>query len=68
MKVTYRTVQDLNEDELDELRESYYYELDDEGEDEILECINDYSDITDEFLFEHYEGVMFSEDDFCCNQ
>ena len=59
------TVYDLNRAQLDELKESFYeqylqecVELD--PEDEHLQP----QDIPDTLIFEHYDGIMFSPDDF----
>ena len=61
------TVYDLNRAQLDELKESFYeqylqecVELD--PEDEYLQP----QDIPNELIFEHYDGIMFSPDDFWC--
>lgn len=72
------TVQDLNRDQLAELKCSYYSELVNEGifgeiigrdYDEPsyydLAFVNDI--VSDEFIFEHYEGISFVEDDFFCS-
>lgn len=72
------TVQDLNRDQLAELKCSYYSELVNEGIfGEIIgrDCdepsyydlafVNDI--VSDEFIFEHYEGMIFDEDDFFCS-
>ena len=58
-------VTELNEEQLDELRWAYYYELVDSGEDEEIGC-NCPDDIEDEILFEHYAGINFVNDDFAC--
>lgn len=57
-----KSVYDLNEDELDELRESLFDQPDSE------EIFGSVDNITDEILFEHYEDVYFVDDDFWCNQ
>ena len=57
----YRTVKELNNNELDELRNSLYWqELSKSGIGEEA--------ITNTMLFEHYDGINFVEDDFFCNQ
>lgn len=58
----YKSVNELNESELNELRNSLYWELFNEGK-EI-----DEEDINNNMLFEHYEGISFVYDDFFCNQ
>ena len=60
----YRDVRELNKDELDELRWSYYWELVDTGEDDGIEWADD---IPDAVLFDHYAGISFVEEDFFCN-
>ena len=60
----YRDVRDLTEDELNELRWSYFWELVDTGEDDEIEWPDD---IPDAVLFDHYAGISFVEDDFFCN-
>ena len=66
-------VEDLNKDQLHELKESYLTQLDDSGElqevakldslsYDVLVHADDY--VSDEFILEHYAGVEFSEDDF----
>lgn len=72
------TVQDLNRDQLAELKCSYYFELVNEGI--FGEIIGrDYDEpsyydlafvddiVSDEFIFERYEGISFVEDDFFCS-
>ena len=60
----YRDVRDLNQDELDELRYTYYWQLVETGEDE---GIDGPEDIPNAVLFDHYAGISFVEDDFFCN-
>ena len=60
----YRDVFDLTKDELEELRDSYYWQLVDTGEDE---GIDGPEDIPDDVLFDHYAGISFVEEDFFCN-
>ena len=73
-----KTVYDLTRDELDELKESYFYQLRD-NDDEVLWALNnpnsqDIDGITapdqipDSVIFEHYAGISFVDDDFFCNQ
>ena len=61
----YRVIQDLTRDELDELKLSYLMVLESDTEYPVL--LPDLDDIPDEALFEYYDGMMFSEDDFFCN-
>ena len=57
MKVT-----ELNTDELNELRETYFHQVED-----VSEVISSADEISDEFLFEHYGGINFVKEDFWCN-
>ena len=66
MEQEYRTVHDLTPEELDELRAAYYEQLK-ETDDEVIEDVSSYEEVTDEMLFNHYDGVMFVRDDFFCN-
>ena len=64
-----RVVQDLTREELDELKQSYICVMK-EGSDEPaywddLAEAPEY--ISDEALFEYYDGMTFTEDDFFCN-
>lgn len=72
------TVQDLTRDQFTELKCFYYSELVNEGI--FGEIIGrDYDEpsyydlafvddiVSDEFIFKHYEGMIFSEDDFFCS-
>lgn len=77
MKTAYKTVHELSRAELDELKESYFYQLindDDEvpfavnnGDEDDVNDISYPSDIPDDIIFNHYDGIMFVNDDFFCN-
>lgn len=56
----YRSVEQLTDNELEELRESYYWEKNEKDLDR--------NEITKEILFNEYEGIVFVENDFFCNQ
>ena len=58
-------VTELNMEQLDELRWTYYWELVYNGEDEKL-GYNNPDDIENETLFERYAGINFVNDDFAC--
>lgn len=72
-----KTVYDLSRDELNELKDSYFYQLldnDDEvlfpvknGNKKDIENINCPEEIPDSVIFEHYDGISFVDDDFFCN-
>ena len=68
-------VTELNREQLNELKRRYYTQLVDEGifaevmgvdidepSYEMLERVNEY--ISDEFIFENYDGIYFTDDDF----
>lgn len=61
-----RTVRDLSRDEINELKEAYATQLKNDGISygELAES----HEIPDDIIFNHYEGVIFTEDDFFCNQ
>lgn len=61
----YKTVYDLTAEELDELRANLF--LDAKMDDEILGDISSYDEIPDDVVLAHYDGIMFTEDDFFCN-
>ncbi len=60
-----RTVHELTTDELNELREAYFDQLKDIGEEEEL---NDPEDIPISNVIVHYEGTYFIDEDFFCNE
>lgn len=59
------TVHELTRQELDELKENYYWEY--VGEDEILGDVTWWTEIDDEVVLEHYDGIDFVKEDFWCN-
>lgn len=62
----YKSVYDLSPTEMEELRQSYFYQLQNESP-EILQGITDPEQIPDDIIQEHYSGVSFVDDDFFCN-
>ena len=64
-----RTVNDLNKEELEELRDRLFFQLLDDGSiDEIIGKSVEYStDIPMSFVQEYYNGTLFVEEDFWCN-
>lgn len=56
-------VRDLNRNQLDQLKWDYFYQLENTNND-ILEDIVLYTEIPDEVIFEHYDGINFVQDDF----
>ena len=67
----YRDVEELNEDELWELKDRLFWNSEEEYlTEEQMEIINnalDPDDIPDEIVYEVFEGTVFSEEDFWCN-
>ena len=59
-----KSVHELSQDELEELRDNYFAQLTDlERED-----FNSSDDVPMEDITSHYEGTYFVDDDFFCNQ
>lgn len=66
------TVRDLNREQLNELKQAYATQLADCGEDKEVLGISykelaDAAEIPDEVIFNHYDGINFTEDDFFCS-
>lgn len=59
-------ISELNQNELEELREAYFNQLFD-TDPEILGDITNANEISMESIMEHYEGINFVEEDFFCN-
>jgi hypothetical protein len=51
-----KSVQELNQDQLDNLKFNYLYEVDNDYQ--------YYSDIPNEVIFEHYAHISFVDEDF----
>jgi hypothetical protein len=62
-----KTVYELSNMELEELRESYFYQLEERGEFEVLNSITNPEEIDMSNIIDHYKGVFFVEEDFFCN-
>lgn len=61
-------VRDLNKEQLNELKQAYVTQLAETDQDVIdYEGLASATDIPDEVIFRHYEGIIFSEEDFFCN-
>lgn len=65
-------VRDLSREQLNELKETYACQLQDCGEDkEVLgisyQELADATKIPDDVIFEHYDGIVFTDDDFWCS-
>ena len=65
----YRSVEELTREELDELKETYFWEVVNEGDAEEVfgDDIEFPWDIPDEVVMEHFSHICFVEDDFFCN-
>lgn len=62
------TVRDLNREQLNELKETYTTQLAETDQEVIgYEGLANATDILDDVIFNHYEGIIFSEDDFFCS-
>lgn len=64
-----RTVYELNQQELEELRETLFDQMKGDGSiEEVFEKEIEYSDeIPIDFVKAHYDGTFFTEEDFWCN-
>lgn len=62
----YLEVDDLRQDQLEELRETYYQQLLDTDE-EVLGDISSSSEIPMSNVKAHYEGIQFVNEDFFCS-
>jgi len=60
----YRTVQELNFSELEQLRWDYFYGDDTRGK---ASKYDSPYQIPDEVIFKHFEGISFVKEDFSCN-
>ena len=62
------TVRDLRREQLDELKRTYACELA-ETDGEVLSYgeLLDATEIPDEIIFNHYDGIFFTDDDFFCS-
>ena len=65
----YRNVNELNQNELEELRTNYYHKgLDDGSLFEVMgKEINSPEDIPMSLIFDHYADISFVDEDFFCN-
>lgn len=58
-----RTVRELGKDELEQLKHAYYYQLV-ESDNDVLGNLDNWLDIPDEVIFNHYDGITFVPNDF----
>lgn len=61
------TVEELAQEQLEELRDAYFHQLIDGGDEEVLDGIDRAEDIPMGNVKEHYEGIDFVEEDFFCS-
>ena len=61
------SVDELNQDELNELREFYFAQLEEQTGDEVLQGITEPEQIDISIVRDHYREVYFVKDDFFCN-
>jgi hypothetical protein len=66
----YRNINELNQNELEELRSWYYHQLLDDGSlDEVMgKEINSEEEIPMDLIQAHYQDISFVKEDFWCNQ
>ena len=61
-------VEELNREQINQLKEAYATDLCNSGDYDVLGIsygeLFDSHKIPDDFIFEHYAGISFSEDDF----
>lgn len=67
----YRDVTELNSDELWELKDRLFWDIDseemtDKQRNIVLDAVNQ-DDIPDELIFDVFDGYSFVEEDFWCN-
>ena len=61
------SVDELSQEQLEELRESYFYQLQDTSGDEVLGDITEPQGIDMAHVKAHYSGIDFVDDDFFCS-
>ena len=61
-----KTVHDLSQSELEELRDSYFHQLL-ETDSDALGDIESPAQLPMENVIAHYEGIYFVDEDFFCN-
>lgn len=62
-----KTVYELSREELDELKEAYIIQLNEDGGTSYGELLAAH-EMPDDIILEHYAGIGFVDDDFFCNQ
>lgn len=69
------TVQELNHDELDELRQAVWFQANEYSDcgfapeltQEQLSAVDESGEVSDSLLYEIFEGTNFVKEDFWCN-
>lgn len=59
-----KTVYDLTREQLEELKNSFFWQ--DETQDILEGAYTSPEEIPDYIIFEHYDGICFTDDDFFC--
>ena len=59
-----KDIHDLTREQLEELKNNFFWQ--DETQDILEGAYTSPEQIPDEIIFEHYDGVCFSDDDFFC--
>ena len=62
--MTMYNVQDLTKEQLQELKDSYFWQ--EETQDILGDDITSPDEIPDDVIFQYYEDVVFVDDDFIC--
>lgn len=57
-------VRELTQEQLDQLKYDYYYQLHETDDDVLGDNILCPCDIPNDVIFEHYDGIAFVEEDF----
>ena len=65
----YKSVHELNQEELEELRSRWYSQHEDDGSlEEVLDReVEDETEVPMDLVISYYEDTYFVEDDFWCN-
>ena len=61
------TVRELNRDQLNELKQVYAAQLAETGEEISYVELVESTEIPDDVIFNHYDGILFTDDDFFCS-
>ena len=61
------TVRELSRDQLNELKQAYAARLAETGEEISYGELVEATEIPDDVIFNHYDGILFTDDDFFCS-